>query len=120
MSAAPPPGQRVVAREETIEYRDQDGNLLDEAAVAALEGKVEFRTEYEVRTQLVDEQGRKVAGSGEAEGVAPPHPDIDGADPETKAPHGSEIVDNEQVSSKGAGAGDEGAAKPASEGLEAT
>ena len=55
--APPPPDQRIIAREERVEYRDQDGNLLDPEVARALEGKVEFRTEYEVRTRLIDEAG---------------------------------------------------------------
>ncbi len=30
-------GSKIISREEKIEYRDQDGNLLDEEQVAALE-----------------------------------------------------------------------------------
>lgn len=41
--------------EEKVEYRDEDGNLLDEAQVAALEGKVSFSTRYETRTRMVDQ-----------------------------------------------------------------
>lgn len=71
-------------REETVEYRDQDGNLLNEEQVAALEGKVSFQTRYETRTRLVDEDGKEVGDSSAAgaEGFAPPHPDVDPA-PET-------------------------------------
>lgn len=61
--------------EEKIEYRDQDGNLLDEAQVAELEGKVSFKTRYETRTRVLDVDGNEVdeepAGS---KGTAPPHP----------------------------------------------
>lgn len=70
----------VVNREETIEYRDQHGNLLDDAAVAALlaEGKAKFETKYETRTRVVDEQGNEVPP------VAPDHPDVQGQNPDTK------------------------------------
>ena len=47
--------------EEKVEYRDEDGNLLDEEEVRALEGKVSFSTRYETRTRLVDEFGNEVA-----------------------------------------------------------
>jgi dolichyl-phosphate-mannose-protein mannosyltransferase len=61
--------------EEKIEYRDQDGNLLDENQVAELEGKVSFKTRYETRTRVLDADGNEVnddsAGSA---GTAPPHP----------------------------------------------
>ncbi|KAK3628339.1 Dolichyl-phosphate-mannose--protein mannosyltransferase 1 [Elasticomyces elasticus] len=56
--------------EEKIEYRDENGNLLDEEQVKALEGKVSFSTRYETRTRLVDAQGNEVGyeGEGEAQG----------------------------------------------------
>lgn len=73
----------ILAREEKIEYRDQDGNLLNEEQVAALAGKVSFSTRYEIRTKLVDEAGNEIEdGPVEAEGFAPPHPDVD-REPET-------------------------------------
>lgn len=69
--------------EEKVEYRDQDGNLLDEEQVLSLEGKVSFQTRYETRTRIVDAAGNEVGeGSAGAEGFAPPHPDVDRA-PET-------------------------------------
>ena len=81
-------GHSIVSREEKIEYRDQDGNLLDEAAVKALEGKVSFKTRYETRTRLVDGSGSVIepeqAVAAEQAGVAPPHPDEQGGEPETK------------------------------------
>lgn len=48
--------------EEKIEYRDEDGNLLDEEEVKALEGKVSFSTRYETRTRLVDAAGNEIEG----------------------------------------------------------
>jgi dolichyl-phosphate-mannose-protein mannosyltransferase len=58
---------------------------LDEAQVKALEGKVSFSTRYETRTRVVDAQGHELAdGSAGAEGLAPPHPDVD-REPETVA-----------------------------------
>lgn len=73
----------ILAREEKIEYRDQDGNLLNEEQVAALAGKVSFSTRYETRTKLVDEAGNEIDdGPAGAEGFAPPHPDVD-REPET-------------------------------------
>lgn len=81
--------QRLVHTEERVEYRDQDGNLLNEEQVKALEGKVEFKTRYETRTRVIDADGNEVllpAGvqppavqeQAEAAGVAPPHPDVEG------------------------------------------
>lgn len=73
----------AVSTEETIEYRDQDGNLLGSEQVAELEGKVSFQTKYETRTRLVDAAGNEIGdASAGAEGFAPPHPDVD-REPET-------------------------------------
>lgn len=77
--------QSVVSREEKVEYRDQDGNLLSPEQVKALEGKVSFKTRYETRTRLIDANGNEIS-DGAVEGevpVAPPHPDTEGADPQT-------------------------------------
>ena len=72
-------------REERIEYRDQDGNLLNEEEVAALKGKVSFETRYETRTRVVDADGNEIIGGvAGADGYAPPHPDVD-REPETAA-----------------------------------
>ena len=73
--------------EEKIEYRDENGVLLDEAQVKALEGKVSFSTRYETRTRVVDEQGNEVlnevvGGEGE-EGVRGTL--AEGSNPETAA-----------------------------------
>jgi dolichyl-phosphate-mannose-protein mannosyltransferase len=77
------PGQQVPANipdgglvEEKVEYRDEEGNLLDEEQVKALEGKVSFSTRYETRTKLVDEYGREVwedegTAGASADGVEP-------------------------------------------------
>ena len=77
--------ESILTREKKIEYRDQDGNLLNEEQVAALQGKVSFSTRYETRTKLVDEAGNEIGeGPAGAEGFAPPHPDVD-REPETAA-----------------------------------
>jgi dolichyl-phosphate-mannose-protein mannosyltransferase len=90
VSGAPvPPDQKLLRTEERVEYRDQDGNLLNEEQVKALEGKVEFKTRYETRTRVVDAQGNEVLlppgapvpqaqEQPAAAGVAPPHPDVEG------------------------------------------
>ena len=73
----------AVQKEEKVEYRDQDGNLLDPEQVAELEGKVSFQTKYETKTRLVDAAGNEIGDSSAgAEGFAPPHPDAD-REPET-------------------------------------
>ena len=64
----------------------RDGNLLDEAQVAALEGKVSFSTRYETRTRMVDQYGNEVEENGamveEVQDVEA-GTRADGVDPET-------------------------------------
>lgn len=132
-----PPGQRVLSREERVEYRDQDGNLLDEEQVKALEGKVEFKTRYETRMRVVDADGNELPmpeggwpqdqanpAGGAPEGVAPPHPDVEGANRETKLDSKNLVPDDPLPDAKRSVAGQkeqEGkSAKPASESNEAT
>jgi dolichyl-phosphate-mannose-protein mannosyltransferase len=83
MTPQPAGEQHIIGREERVEYRDQDGNLLDESQVAALESdsKVSFKTKYETRTRLVDANGNEIPGS---DGLAPAHPDVEGQNPDTK------------------------------------
>lgn len=72
-------------KEEKIEFRDQDGNVLNEEQVSSLQGKVSFQTRYETRTRVVDADGNEVEeGPAGGEGFAPPHPDVD-REPETAA-----------------------------------
>lgn len=71
----------IVHSEERIEYRDQDGNLLNEEQVKALEGKVEFHTRYETRTKLLDVDGNEILQSGVPETVAGSL--VDAVNPET-------------------------------------
>lgn len=67
-----------------------------------------FQTKYETRTRLVDESGNEVSiiVDGESppsaqpmadgrisEGVAPPHPDVEGADPQTASEDGVDTMD---------------------------
>ncbi|KAH7078332.1 Dolichyl-phosphate-mannose-protein mannosyltransferase-domain-containing protein [Paraphoma chrysanthemicola] len=93
--SAPPQGipkdLPVVSKEERIEYRDENGRVLDEEEVAALAGKVSFKTRYETRTRIIDGQGNEIyeglvdaRGGEEQQGVAPPHPDVEGRNPETQ------------------------------------
>ncbi|KAI0172433.1 glycosyltransferase family 39 protein [Hypoxylon sp. FL1284] len=127
ISGAPkfePQGQKVLAREEKVEYRDQDGNLLNEEQVKALEGKVEFKTKYETRTRVVDANGDEVdvpVDELAAAGVAPPHPDVEGANQETKKGVRDDPIPKEASSSKdGEKEAEKSVPKPASEGNEAT
>ena len=112
--------EQFIAQEEHVEYRDQDGNLLDEAQVAELiaEGKASFQTKYETRTRMVDEFGNEVNASG----VAPDHPDVQGQNPDTKGV--PEEKGRSQPADVKAGGSvkkeDDGKAKPASDASEAT
>jgi dolichyl-phosphate-mannose-protein mannosyltransferase len=130
----PQPEQpHIVGREESIEYRDEAGNLLDPEQVASLqkEGKVSFSTRYETRTRIYDPEGKPLEGE---DSHAPPHPDVEGQNPETGARSGAS-PDEQQKSHQGdkpaSAAGEEGSVvnekqknsgqpKPASEGKEAT
>ncbi|PKS12088.1 hypothetical protein jhhlp_001384, partial [Lomentospora prolificans] len=131
ISGAPPviAGQKVLQQEERVEYRDQDGNLLNEEQVAALQGKVEFKTRYETRTRIVDQEGNEVIvgedGQPIPEEYAPPHPDVDGVDPNTqKLGRPDDPIPREEredvPSKEGEAEARASSAKPASEGNEAT
>lgn len=110
----------IINREETVEYRDQDGNLLDEAAVKALmaEGKAKFETKYETRTRVVDELGNEVPP------VAPDHPDYEqGQNPDTKgipAGKGQSRPADAQAEAESVEAERNKEAQPASDANEAT
>lgn len=79
MGQAPPVAEEpihvtpgLVNVEEKVEYRDENGNLLNEEQVKALEGKVSFSTKYETRTRLIDDAGNELvdvpaAAKGEPE-----------------------------------------------------
>lgn len=124
ISGAPqfePQGQKVIAREEHVEYRDAEGNLLNDEQIAELSGKVEFKTRYETRTRVVDSEGNEVPNAEVP--VAPPHPDVEGPDSSTKksseAP--AEEAEPQAVQSKdGEKEKEAEKPKPASEGNDAT
>lgn len=126
ISSSPPvPEAKVLSKVEKIEYRDQDGNLLDEEQIQALEGKVEFKTKYETKTRVVDERGNEIAmpeGGWPAEvvGVAPPHPDVEGVDKETVKVEGGEALKEAEASRDGEKEAEQVKAKPASDGKDAT
>lgn len=82
----------ILSKEERIEFRDENGRVLNDEEVAALAGKVSFKTRYETRTRIVDAQGNEIHEAlvnardvdGDApQGVAPPHPDAEGPHKET-------------------------------------
>lgn len=66
----------IVKREEHVEYRDQDGNVLDEEQVKALEGQVEFHTRYETKTHIVDADGVEFPEDAVFEDEMAPDPDV--------------------------------------------
>ena len=82
-SAQAPGDQRVIGREEKVEYRDQNGNLLNEEQVKQLKeaGNATFKTKYETRTRMVDADGNEISIPS---GWAPEHPDVQGQNPDTK------------------------------------
>ena len=101
---------------------------MDPEQVKALEGKVSFKTRYETRTRLVDAQGNEIP-QPEGAGVAPPHPDVDGVDSSTvgkaepvsqEAAVAQKEVRADESKEESIAKSDPGAAKPASEGNEAT
>lgn len=122
-AGAVPEHQRVLDREERIEYRDQDGNLLDPTQVSSLaeEGKVTFKTRYETRTRMVDAAGNEVPGS---DGAAPHHPDVEGQNPDTKGvpeSEGNSQPAEAEINSSGSGNKEEdGKPRPGSEANAAT
>lgn len=122
-------GQSLVAREEKIEYRDQDGNLLDPEQVKELEGKVSFKTRYETRTRMVDKDGNVInaVDPDEPKTIAPPHPE--GIDRETvnikqnveeSAPAAQRDISADESKEESVEKSKTGDAKPASEVNEAT
>ena len=122
-SVTPEPSEPVVlGTEERVEYRDQNGNLLNKDEVDALEkeGNVKFQTSYEVRTRLVDPDGHEIPDNA----YAPPHPDVEGQNPETGGNPDADTEGNQPASvdgeEKSVEQKDQGQAKPASEGNEAT
>jgi dolichyl-phosphate-mannose-protein mannosyltransferase len=75
--------------EEKVEFRDENGNLLDEEQVKAMEGKVSFSTRYETRTRLVDQAGNEIY-EGVVEGDEADHAGTyaEGQNPDTQDPLG--------------------------------
>ena len=73
----------MINREEKVEYRDQNGNLLNEEQIQKLkeDGNVKFQTKYETRTRMVDANGSEIPMPS---GWAPQHPDVQGQNPDTK------------------------------------
>jgi dolichyl-phosphate-mannose-protein mannosyltransferase len=123
---APPKEAQTIRREEKVEYRDQNGNLLNDEQVAALEGKVEFKTKYETRMRVVDDNGNELpepegGWPEDVAGVAPPHPDVEGVDKETvQAEEAVPPPQDVPASRDGEKEAEQSKPKPASEGQDAT
>ena len=113
--------------EEQVEYRDEDGNILNEEEVKALEGKVSFSTRYETRTRLVDADGNEVEGvlgeegdggpvkGTKAEGVEQETPDARGQGDASAQPPQA-CVGNDKANERAAEAKSlDGQARPESE-----
>lgn len=123
-------GHSIVSRESKVEFRDQDGNILDPEKVKEMEGKVSFKTRYETRTRLVDSQGNEIEQPVEQQEipeVAPAHPE--GVDASTdgvpevqsqEAPATQQDVLEDERKEAAIEQSDAGAAQPGSEGSEAT
>lgn len=124
-----PASEPSVSRVEKVEYRDQDGNILNEKQVKELEGKVSFETRYETRTRVIDAEGKEVAdGAVGAEGVAPPHPDVerlpetavDESEDDGRAYPATASPEKDIGKEKSVEEADDGRPRPASEPKEAT
>ncbi len=132
---AAPADLPIVSKEERIEYRDENGRILNEEEVKALADKVSFKTRYETRTRIVDAEGNEIYEglvdsheAAEEHGVAPPHPDVEGRNPETEegaqaaeasdVPPTVEVVEDQQKEKSVEQKANE--AKPASEQKAAT
>jgi dolichyl-phosphate-mannose-protein mannosyltransferase len=114
---------RIIGREEKIEYRDEDGNLLNEEQVKSLiaEGSASLQTKYETRTRIVDANGNEIPMPSPH---APEHPDVQGQNPDTKGvPESegkSEPAQAQVPSGQSINKGQDGKPKPASDANEAT
>lgn len=107
-----------------VEFRDQNGNVLDESLVAQLQqqGKVSIESRFEYRSRLANGHEVDIVDGK----VAPPHPDVEGQNPETVGHEEQWPVEDVPAP---AAAGDKSSAgqessspqpEPASEGYEAT
>lgn len=107
---------KIQASKARVEYRDQHGNVLPEDLVAELrkEGRIKFETRY---AEHLDHAHDVDLVDGEV--VAPPHPDVQGQNPETRENAG-DAVPPERVNERSVERQGFQEAKPASERNEAT
>lgn len=93
---------RVIGREERIEYRDEAGNIVDPEEVSRLqkEGKISLQTKYQTQTRVIDEYGNEIIKNADQQ-HAPPHPDVEGQNPETNRNGEDSVARNEPASVAG-------------------
>ena len=110
--AAPPVPDGHI--EQKLEYRDQDGKILNESQVKELEGKVSFSTRYETRTRYLDAQGNEVdqVVKVEEENKAPHQPEVEKVPGTKGSPEAQASEAPAIVSPKGAEKADEGKKEP--------
>ncbi|PGH26727.1 hypothetical protein AJ80_01673 [Polytolypa hystricis UAMH7299] len=119
----PVAAESLVSRVDSVVYRDQDGNILNEEQVAELQkdGKVSFETRYETRTRVIDAEGRELSYEQKN---APDHPDAEGQNPETAGKNDEPASPADKPASvpgeEKSVERDDDKPKPASEGNEAT
>ena len=94
------PDGNVVKLEEHIEYRDEEGNVLNDEQVKALEGLVEFKTRYETKTRLLDEYGNELPEGYGQEAVDVPV-ELAPAGVNEETPKGEDQKPDEQIEVEG-------------------
>ena len=121
-SVTPEAQPSLKGKKARVEYRDENGNVLPESLVSSLRKneKVKFETRFEYRSRLANGHEVDVVDGK----VAPPHPDVEGQNPQTVQDDERRPVEDVQAPVPGDGKSSEESnspeAKPASEGNEAT
>lgn len=121
-SVTPEAQPSLKGKKARVEYRDENGNVLPESLVSSLRQneKVKFETRFEYRSRLANGHEVDVVDGK----VAPPHPDVEGQNPQTVQDDERRPVEDVQAPVPGDGKSIEESnppeAKPASEGNEAT
>ena len=121
-SVTPEAQPSLKGKKARVEYRDENGNVLPESLVSSLRKneKVKFETRFEYRSRLANGHEVDVVDGK----VAPPHPDVEGQNPQTVQDDERRPVEDVQAPVPGDGKSIEESnppeAKPASEGNEAT
>lgn len=121
-SVTPEAQPSLKGKKARVEYRDENGSVLPESLVSALRQneKVKFETRFEYRSRLANGHEVDVVDGK----VAPPHPDVEGQNPQTVQDEERRPVEDVPAPVPGDGKSSEESnspeAKPASEGNEAT